>query len=97
VIFQDDLAILIADLEEILCNSQLSDDSGVLAFLERVRYYLLTHQSYKKPENYQKRTERLIEDILKRLETPIILWVQSVENDLENLRDQRQSLLQEIR
>ncbi|XLQ11246.1 MAG: hypothetical protein KPI85_06950 [cyanobacterium endosymbiont of Epithemia adnata isolate EadnSB Bon19] len=97
MIFQDDLAILIADLEEILWDSQLSDDSVLLAFLERVRYYLLTHQSYKKPENYQKRTERLIEDVLKRLETPIILWVQSVENDLENLRDQRQSLLQEIR
>ncbi|WGT68015.1 hypothetical protein [cyanobacterium endosymbiont of Epithemia clementina EcSB] len=97
MIFQDDLAILIADLEEILWDSQLSEDSGVLAFLERVRYYLLTHQSYWKPENYQKRSERLTEDILKRLETQIIPWVQSVENDLENLRDQKQFLLQEIR
>ncbi|BBA79097.1 hypothetical protein RGRSB_0523 [cyanobacterium endosymbiont of Rhopalodia gibberula] len=97
MIFQDDLAILIADLEEILWDSQLSEHPGVLAFLERVRYYLLTHQFYRKPENYQKRSEKLNEDILKRLETQIISWVQSVENNLEDLRNQRQSLLQEIR
>ncbi|XTZ10005.1 MAG: hypothetical protein ACQZ3N_07715 [cyanobacterium endosymbiont of Rhopalodia yunnanensis] len=97
MIFQDDLTILIADLEEILWDGQLLNDPGVLAFLERVRYYLLTHESYRKPENYQKRAEILTEDILKRLETQIIPWVQSVENDLENLRDQKQSLLQEIR
>ncbi|XTZ19605.1 MAG: hypothetical protein ACQZ3M_07400, partial [cyanobacterium endosymbiont of Rhopalodia fuxianensis] len=85
MIFQDDLAILIADLEEILWDGQLLNDPGVLAFLERVRYYLLTHESYRKPENYKKRVEILTKDILKRLETQIIPWVQSVKNDLKKL------------
>ncbi|YAI81634.1 MAG: hypothetical protein ACQJCO_07450 [cyanobacterium endosymbiont of Rhopalodia sterrenbergii] len=93
MIFPDDLTILISDLEEILWDSQLSEHPGVLALLERVRCYLLTHQYYNKPKNYQTRSERLTEDFLKRLETKTI----SLENDLEDLRDQRQSLLQEIR
>ena len=95
--FQDDLAILIADLEEILSDSQSSGDPRVLPLLERVWCYLLTHQFYRKLENYQKRSERLTENILTILETQIISRVQSLDNDLENLHNKRQSLLQEIR
>ncbi len=94
--FQDNLSSLIADLETILWDGQLSENPEVLSLLERVRYYLVTRQSSWQSENYEKTAETLTQDILTRLKTQITPWLQSLDNDLENLRHQRQSLLQEI-
>lgn len=93
---QDDLQSLIADLERILWEGQLSDNREVSTLLERVRYYLLTRQFSENSENYDQKVEKLTEIILTRLETHITDWLKPLGNDLENFRNQRQSLLQEI-
>lgn len=92
----DDLHSLIAELERVLWEGQLSENQEVSALLERVRYYLLTSQSSNNYENYEQRVEKLTEIILARLETHITHWLKPLGNDLDNLRYQRQSLLQEI-
>ena len=93
---QNNLKSLITDLERVLWEGQLADNPDVSNLLERIRRYLLTRQSTMSDDNYEAQAEKLTEVVLNRLETGINHWIQPLQGELEDLRRQRQSLLQEV-
>ncbi|MEM8780771.1 MAG: hypothetical protein AAGF26_18280, partial [Cyanobacteria bacterium P01_G01_bin.49] len=94
---QDNIQSLMTEIERVLWEGKLADNREVLILLERIRHYLLMRQEKATNDDDDAQVKRLTEAVLNRLDTGIKDWFQPAKRELEQLRHQRQALLQEIK
>ncbi|MDJ0600256.1 MAG: hypothetical protein QNJ37_15620 [Crocosphaera sp.] len=90
---QNNVQSLISELEQILWQDKLKDHPDVSILLERIRHYLLIAQGTVE-NDYDIQAEKLSEMILHRGDRS--LSDRLLEDELQQLHQQRDSLLQEI-
>ncbi len=104
---QDNLPSILDDLERILSKSNTlfpllpqGDRESILEVLERVRHYLvsLQNQSESSPRNTaeQLAAQQIAQVVLSRIDSRLGDWFKLLHGEVEQLRQQRQSLLREI-